>query len=221
MQTPALDPRPNPAGTALAYVHDGALRVHDLVTGRDTAVAAEAGVTFGLAEFVAAEEMGRSRGYWWSPDGRQLLAARVDESPVARWHIADPANPDQAPAEVVLSRRGHRQRGRFPGRRDPARARGPAGPSSSARPRRAELAGVAGWDRAAFPYLVSAAWGDDLLIVVQTRDQKTMRVLDGHTGQVLREDTDPDWTDVVDGVPPSCPAATSCGPRSAVTPAAW
>jgi dipeptidyl-peptidase-4 len=26
-------------------------------------------VTFGLAEFIAAEEMGRTRGYWWSPDG--------------------------------------------------------------------------------------------------------------------------------------------------------
>ena len=58
-------------------------------------VAQEEGVTFGLAEFVAAEEMGRSRGYWWSPDGSQLLVARVDESAVARWHIADPANPGQ------------------------------------------------------------------------------------------------------------------------------
>jgi dipeptidyl-peptidase 4 len=58
-----------------------------------------------------------------------------------------------------------------------------------------------GWDRTAFPYLVSAAWGNDLLIVVQSRDQKTMRVIDAKTGEVLREDTDPNWVDVIDGVP--------------------
>ena len=57
-------------------------------------------VTYGLADFVAAEEMDRMRGYWWAPDGESLLVARVDEAPVARWHIADPANPDRTPAAV-------------------------------------------------------------------------------------------------------------------------
>ncbi len=33
-QTPALDPRPDSTGTKVAYVHDGALRVVDLVSGR-------------------------------------------------------------------------------------------------------------------------------------------------------------------------------------------
>jgi len=37
--------------------------------------------------------------------------------------------------------------------------------------------------------------------VVQSRDQKTMRVINATTGDVLREDTDPHWTDVVAGVP--------------------
>src|SRR6185437_2263863 len=99
-RTPALDPRIDPTGTKVGYVHDGALRVIDLESGQDAVIAQEEGVTFGLPEFVAAEEMDRSRGYWWSPDGRQLLVARVDESPVARWHIADPANPGTAPVEV-------------------------------------------------------------------------------------------------------------------------
>ena len=57
-------------------------------------------MTFGLAEFVAAEEMGRTRGYWWAPDGTAVLVARVDETPVQRWYIADPANPGRAPREV-------------------------------------------------------------------------------------------------------------------------
>ena len=68
-------------------------------------------------------------------------------------------------------------------------------------PASARLAEVAGWDRRVFPYLVNAAWGDDLLLVVQTRDQKTMRIVNAVTGAVIREDTDPQWTDVIGGVP--------------------
>ena len=105
-KTPALDPRPDPTGTWVAYVHDGALHVLHLATGDDLVVASEDGVTFGLAEFVAAEEMDRSRGYWWSRDGGHLLIARVDESPVTRWYIADPANPGKAPAEVAYPAAG-------------------------------------------------------------------------------------------------------------------
>ena len=68
------------------------------------------------------------RGYWWSPDGESLLVARVDDAPVRRWYIADPANPDREPtvvaypaagtanARVSLVRRRPRRR---PGRRRP------------------------------------------------------------------------------------------------------
>lgn len=189
-RTPALDPRPDPAGRMVAYVHEGALRVVDLETGDDHVVAAEAGVTYGLAEFVAAEEMGRARGYWWSPDGTRLLIARVDESPVRRWHIADPAHPDHEPVTV-----------RYPAAGTPnaevslviAPANAPAPGAMTTEP--------AGWDRKELPYLVTACWDRDLLIVVQSRDQKTMRLIDGTTGEILREDTDPHWTDIVAGVP--------------------
>ncbi|MBB5084734.1 DPP IV N-terminal domain-containing protein [Nonomuraea endophytica] len=71
-------PRPDPAGRRIAYVSRGALRVnHD---GDDHAVAEPDGeeITYGLPEYVAAEEMGRDRGYWWAPDGRSLLVARGD-----------------------------------------------------------------------------------------------------------------------------------------------
>ena len=159
-QTPALDPRPDSTGTKVAYVHDGALRVVDLVSGHDSVIAEAAGedaVTFGLAEFVAAEEMGRSRGYWWSPDGSQLLIARVDESPVRRWYIADPANPDKAPAQV-----------RYPAAGTPnadvslllATIAKEAGDGTTAKLEEVE------WDRAAFPYLTAVAWGETPLMVV-------------------------------------------------------
>jgi dipeptidyl-peptidase-4 len=188
---PVLDPRPDPAGKRLAYVRAGALRVASLADPADDQVlAAAAGVTFGLAEFIAAEEMGRTRGYWWSPDGSALLAARVDEAPVNRWHIADPANPDQAPAEVAYPAAGT--------------------PNAEVSLVLARLDGSTvevETDRAAFPYLVTACWtGEhDPLVLVQSRDQRRMRLLsiDAGTGraEVLHEDTNPQWLEIVPGVP--------------------
>ena len=270
---PAFDPRPDPTGTRVAYVHQGALHVTridgeargtgeasgaDGVSGdaagggaaggqsaegcgrwggcgwwgcggrmrpgmwpaRDAAGGADAagesirdgdaswaggagiedlvvagpagapGLSYGAAEFIAAEEMGRMRGYWWAPDGASLLVARVDETRVQRWHIADPANPARSPAAVAYPAAG------TPNADVSLLLAGLDG-------RRAEV----DIDWAAFPYLVTVAWeaGGDPLIVVQSRDQRVMRLLtaDPSTGAtaVLREDTDPRWLDIVPGVP--------------------
>ncbi len=191
-RSPALDPRPDPTGTRIAYVCGGALRVIGADGGGDTALADPAGtpgLSYGLAEFIAAEEMGRLRGYWWAPDGASLLVARVDESPVQRWHIADPANPDRPPAVVAYPSAGT--------------------PNAEVSLLLAGLDGrVVAVDTggAAFPYLVTVSWDTgDPLIVVASRDQRVMRLLaaDPATGAttVLREDTDPRWLDIVPGVP--------------------
>ncbi len=197
-RSPAIDPRPDPAGRRIAYVSDGALRIADLRTGADRELIgpgsagdrAEPGdVTYGLAEFVAAEEMGRARGFWWAPDGAALLVARADHSAVPRWHIADPANPERPPARV-----------RYP-------AAGTPNAAVSLLIVRLDGRAVAvGWDDGSFPYLVAAEWpAGEPLIVVQSRDQRRMRLLsaDPATGRtrLLREDTDECWTDIVAGVP--------------------
>jgi dipeptidyl-peptidase 4 len=196
--TPAADPRPDPTGTHVAYVSDGALRVHEIATGVDRAIADPKdadGISFGLAEFVAAEEMDRSRGYWWAPDGAAVLTARVDETPVQFWHIADPANPAIAPRAV-----------RYPA----------AGtPNADVSVFVVTLAGsmtAVSWDSAALPYLVTASWDAATghpLLVVASRDQRDMRILavdpaSGATREV-RADTDPAWVDIVPGVPASLP----------------
>jgi dipeptidyl-peptidase-4 len=188
----AFDPRPDPAGQRVAYVCDGAVRVVTLEEDEDSLLIGPDGadgVTFGLAEFVAAEEMHRTRGYWWAPDGTALLVARVDETPVPRWHIADPANPGRTPAEVAY----------------------PAAGTANAHVSLV-LAGLDGtrvpldWDRAGFPYLVTVDWAEtDVLVVVQSRDQRQMRLLSADPARravaVLREDTDEHWLDIVPGVP--------------------
>ena len=188
----AFDPRPDPAGRRVAYACDGAVRVVTLDTGEDGLLigpGGDRGVRFGMAEFVAAEEMGRTRGFWWAPDGMAVLVARVDETPVQRWHIADPANPGRVPAEVG-----------YP-------AAGTANADVSL-----VLAGLDGatvpveWDRAAFPYLVTVNWDKaDALIVVQSRDQHRIQLLSADPARgavaVLREDADEHWTDIVAGTP--------------------
>jgi len=191
-RSPAIDPRPDPAGRRIAYACNGALRITDLAGGTDTELIGPDGaahITYGLAEFVAAEEMGRMRGYWWAPDGQALMVARVDNSPVNRWHIADPANPDRPPAEVGY----------------------PAAGTPNALVE-LMIVGLDGktipvqWDTQAHCYLTTACWDAGApLIVVQSRDQRRMRLLavDAGTGAttVLRDDADACWLDIVPGVP--------------------
>jgi dipeptidyl-peptidase-4 len=189
--TPVFGPRPDPTGRRVAYVSGRALRVIEVASGADRALAEpeDEQVSYGLAEFVAAEEMQRMRGFWWAPDGEALLAARVDESPVQRWHIADPANPGRTPVEVAYPAAGTPNADvslvvlRLDGGRQPIE-----------------------WDRETYPYLVDASWdAAGALLVVQTRDQKVMRILsaDPATGRttLVSEDTDPVWLDIVPGVP--------------------
>lgn len=194
-QGPVIDPRPNSAGDTIAYVSDGALRVIRTDGSGDREIAGRVEgedhtVTWGVAEFIAAEEMGRGRGYWWSPDGQWLLAAHVDSSAVPQWHIGDPANPDAAVNTV----------------------RYPAAGTVNAEVGLA-LISLAGqrisvtWDHETYPYLAAVHWSANgaPLLAVQTRDQRELRVLsvDVATGATttVRADTDERWVEIVPGTP--------------------
>jgi len=79
------DARFSPRSHYVSFIRDQNLYVIDLANGTERAVTREGGglVSFGMAEFIAQEEMDRDTGYWWSPDERRIALARVDESPVA------------------------------------------------------------------------------------------------------------------------------------------
>ncbi len=187
----AIDPQMDPTGAHVAYVERGELHVIGVDGSAERILASPESehVTYGSAEFVAAEEMGRQKGCWWSPDGSRLLVARVDVSRVRRWYISDPANPERRPVDVAYPQAGTDNAEvslhviRLDGTSTPVR-----------------------WDAAAFEYVTTCDWSEHgLLVVVQSRDQRTMRILEVNpdTGQtsVLREDHDDDWVDIVHGVP--------------------
>ncbi|MFJ9852321.1 prolyl oligopeptidase family serine peptidase [Streptomyces sp. NPDC101150] len=187
---PVIDPRPSPDGHVIAYVSRRSLHVVGL-DGADRQLARSEGaeIGYGLAEYTAAESMGRSRGYWWAPDSRRLLVARVDTSPMERRYLSDPANPAKPPQVI-----------RYP-------AAGTANAEVTL-----QLVSLDGervdvtWDRKAYEYLADAGWdAHGPFIAVQSRDQRTLRTLavDPTTGatEVLHERTDPAWVELVAGTP--------------------
>ncbi|SDC65995.1 S9 family peptidase [Streptomyces prasinopilosus] len=189
---PVIDPRPSPDGRHVAYVAQGALRVVGAEGADDRALATpeSENVTHGLAEFIAAEEMGRSRGFWWAPESDRLLVARVDDTPVKRWWISDPAHPEREPQRVAY----------------------PAAGTANAEVR-LFVTGLDGartevvWDRARYPYLAHVHWSaaGAPLLLVQARDQRSQLFLavDPDTGatRMVHADEDPVWLDLFAGVP--------------------
>ena len=191
-----FDPRIAPTGDRIAHVSGKALRVVDLA-GEDFELVGAATldepehVSWGSAEFVAAEEMNRYRGYWWAPSGHHIAACRVDESPIDEWFIADPAHPERRPTAI-----------RYPA----------AGTNNALVSLHVihviDSARVAiTWDVESFPYLTTVEWIDDdsLLLSVCARDQQTIVVLrasasDGTTTELWR-DSNNTWVDLVSGSP--------------------
>lgn len=79
-----LDARVSETGRYISFVRNQNLFVADVAGGDARGLTTDGGGTlsWGSAEFVSQEEMGRTTGHWWSPDDRYLAVARVDESPV-------------------------------------------------------------------------------------------------------------------------------------------
>ena len=185
-----IDPRLDPTGRRVAYAAGGALHVVELADAAHATIASPTSSTevWGQAEFIAAEEMDRMRGFWWSPDGQSLLVERYDEAEVAVWHIASPEHPER-PATA---------------QRYPAAGTTNADVSLWHVTLDGDRTEVR-WDRESFEYLGRVTWAPEgaPLLQVLARDQKTSQVLrvDPSTGgtEVLRTLTDAAWVELGPG----------------------
>jgi dipeptidyl-peptidase-4 len=186
-----IAPHFSPDGAFVAAVHSGELHVIDLATLKVRALTtgASAGVSHGVAEFVAQEEMERDDGYWWSPDSLWIAYQETDESAVEPRYIADPLHPEAPPRKYAYPHAG----------------------SANARVRLGVVSRNGGatrwipWDADKYPYLTRVEWreaGAPLTLVVEDRRQQDERVLAGDpetsTTRELLGETDPAWVNLVE-----------------------
>ena len=187
------DARFSPRGRYVSFVREQDLHVIEVATGRETAVTREGGglVSFGMAEFIAQEEMDRDTGYWWSPDERMIALARVDESTV-----------DEVERFEILADSVRVIRQRYPAAGRPnARVDLWVATLDGTTPALRELPAAAAGDG----YLARVAWFPDsraLAVQRQTRDQKRLELLkvDAATGAAKRllEERSDTWVELHD-----------------------
>ena len=192
-----VDPQQSPDGLHVAYVGDRAVYVASVEPGTNATCLAMPDTdlqSWGLADFVAAEELDRVRGLWWLETSDAVLAEFVDEAEVAvRW-IADPAQPQNEPV-------AHR----YP-------AAGTANPEARLFVLRLDGSrSEVPWDRDAYPYLASVQLDDagGAVIGLLSRDQQRQLIigLAAGTGEVstLAERTCTPWIPLHLGVPSRAP----------------
>jgi dipeptidyl-peptidase-4 len=191
---PFVDARLSPDGRLVALVSQGDLYVLDAAgrkPPRRLTRRTSSSIEHGVAEFVAQEEMGRSSGYWWSPDSGSIAYQKSDLSRVETLHIADATHPEQAAVSFRYPRAGT------------PNADVTLGVVSVAGGRTRWIE----WDRAAYPYLASVRWQKNapLTLVVQNREQKAELVLaaDAKSGatRTLLVERDSAWLNLDPGLP--------------------
>ena len=187
-----VDPQIDPAGAAVGYVHERSLRVVTL----DGEIIVELSdddpeVSYGAADFAAAEEQDRHHGFWWSPDGTRLLVARVDTTDVTACWLSDPTYNEETPVLLRYPRAGHA---------NAVIRLVVAGLDGS-------CVAVTGAPDERLPYLMSARWerGGPPTLVLLARGQHLaeIRTLDPATGEtsLVHADTDPAWLQLTPGTP--------------------
>ncbi len=190
---PAIDPQLSPDGKLVAYVRGRDLFVMDLRTRKERRLLHSQNpfVSYGLAEFVAQEELHRFSGFFFSPDSQSIAFTEVDNRPVETLYLADALRPEVPPQPMRYPRAG----------------------TENAVVRLGVVAVQGGatqwveWGRDKFPYLATVVWqeGGPLLLTVLSRNQHDAELLSadvksGQTQRLHAEHSD-GWINIDQDVP--------------------
>lgn len=187
---PIITPTVDPTGQHIAWSTSANVHVCN-IDGSDERILTVNNtdqVTWGLADFIASEELNRFAGFWWSPDGEQLLVERVDDAGVQTWWLSDPSMPANKPRDQRYPAAGTR--------------------NADLSLYLCDLHGKCeeiNWDKSTFEYLVSVRWqaDKDALITLSSRNQKLMSTysLTGGSLSPIQKLADDQFLEVIPGQP--------------------
>jgi dipeptidyl-peptidase-4 len=170
----------SPDGTQIGFVRGGDLWVMPAAGGAAKRLTTHPdGFEYGVADFAAQEELGRTRGWWWSPDSKQIAFQRSDTRPMDTLYVADARHPDKPPVPFKYPRAGR--------------------PNAIVDVGIIDVAGGdpqwLTWDLQAYPYLARVSWSPEgpLAFSVLSREQMDLvlyAVDDGKLEQQLTEHDD-------------------------------
>ncbi len=183
---PLLDVRLSPDGRLVSFSSAGDLFLLQVDTKELSRITNEGTPTrfFGLAEFVAQEEMDRQEGAWWAPDSSTLAFADVDEGGVMIRQRPDLGEKD---ASIVAQR--------YPSAGTPnavVRLNYYHVPTKTVR----------NWQLGSYEYLARVYWQDArrALVAVEDRAQSHLTLLSCEVGRdactPVLEEVDPAWVEL-------------------------
>jgi dipeptidyl-peptidase 4 len=162
-----FDPRVSPDGSKVGFVRAGELWVAP-ASGKGPAVQITRGaggeIEHAQAEFVAQEEMDRFTGWWWSPDGSQLVYQESDATGVEKLYLSDPIDPFAQVNPAPYPR---------PGKPNVNVKLGITSAQGGGKTTWIE------WDRQKYAYLAQVSWPEHgpLTLEVLSRDQRDLALL--------------------------------------------
>ena len=185
-----IDPQVSPDGSQIIWSDGQNIQVcqFDGKSQKPLTNESAENISWGLSDFISAEEFGRMRGIWWSPDSKGFLAQRTDNSAVNTWWISDVANPQSAPREIKYPQAGTH--------------------NAEITLHRFDLDGNQSqvvWDNQTYEYLISVSWqAEQLPLITVANRAQTEFVTHALTNldlEVVHTVSDPEFVEVISGQP--------------------
>ena len=187
---PIIDPQISPDGSKIIWSDGKNIHLCEFNGANEKVITNETDehLSWGLSDFISAEEFGRMRGIWWSPSSDSFIAQRTDETEVNTWWISDPANPNLQPREQKYPQAGT--------------------PNAKVSLYLFDLDGNKEhivWDNESFEYLISVSWQANnrplITIANRTQTEFVTHALDGANLSAVHAVADPEFIEVISGQP--------------------